>query len=206
VEADVEERRLAAATRLLKRAEGFQHQDAAYVALLEDDSALVRLEVLSFALDDAIRLPEENLRQILAGGTPLERRYALLVLARNGQTSTSEIDETDIGSDEDVRLWKLACHYAASPSMSGMLSLFHFTLSDDVSRANLAINLCTTAANAPHRILLYDLLKIAIGSGIADENMGRVMADALKRLSVRSSWRAVRNYTFGKEELSRLLS
>lgn len=203
---DDEISQLRQAKKLLSSAEGFQHESEAYSDLLKSGSSLVRLEVLSHAADDIIKLPKPELERVLKGGDDIERRYALLILSRNNETNTSRVSKCDIGNDELAPIWKHACVYALQPSISNLLVLFQFVSDDDLSRASLALNLCATVANAPHRIILNDLIGIWLCSGLPHPELRRSLKKAKEGLGVRQSWGAVKDYDFRKQELVGLLS
>jgi hypothetical protein len=191
----------------LRQIEGNRVHDKELVALLDDASALGRLEILSGALDDIIALPDERLRDMAQHGSPLERMYSITLLCRNAPAigrlflNDRSFDDYDHGP-----IWKAACDYALAPSLSAMNRLLSPVWEEDVTTLLLAINLAATLANAVHRVLLHDILKVAVASGVFPERVAFEMKRTCRSLGVRQSWRAISDHEFSAGQLASFLS
>jgi hypothetical protein len=201
-----EERQRLAAIKLLKKAQGFQHHHPKYDELLNDRSELVRLEVLSWAAEDIIGLKEEPLRSVLSKGSVTERKYALLILARNGCIDRETVYRTDLGRGKQSDIWKSACYYALDQTLTNALDLFKHVRDKDLGNASLAVNLSASVMNAIHRVMFSDVIKVLLETDATTARLKPSLIKAKSRMSVRSSWKSIQEHSMTPDVVWRFFS
>lgn len=191
----------------LRSKRGFQELDDTYIDLIKNSGYHSRLEILLGALEDIILIPEQALLDIISIGDDLEVIYSILILCRSKYHDADKLinneafDRFHYGS-----FWRSACIYSVRPTIGNMLNIAAGIWSDQIDEFDLTINLLSTVINAPHRIILYDIVKIMIGSGLFDIYRTGRIKKMMENLQVRRSTQSILVYKFEREELKSMLS
>jgi hypothetical protein len=181
----------------------YQRKDRRYSENLRSDYHLVRLEILSAALEDLIHLTREDLIYVVNNGEALEKAYATLILCRNYKSC---VDDKMLSFDlEEGSVWTLACKYAADQSLTNYLRLLSHFWEKPIRRKELALNLAVTIGNAVHRIVLSDILKLMLESRVLSPDEERFISRAKRSLNLVQSRKAISRYKFTRTALAGLL-